>query len=60
MRTQLISLREAGRHWLAASILFSLIPSDIEAQTGDHKSEVGILTDMGRIDDRGINPQWGS
>ncbi|MCH5684790.1 hypothetical protein LWM68_11275 [Niabella sp. W65] len=51
MRTQLISLREAGRHWLAASILFSLIPSDIEAQTGDHKSEVGILTDMGRIDD---------
>lgn len=48
-----------GKHGVAAGILFLLNPPHIEAQTGDHKTQIGIFTGIGWADGFSINPQLG-
>ena len=61
MRTQPILNRfPAGvKRWLAAGLLFSAIPFELNAQTELRKNQLGIFTGLGKTGGLGVNPQLG-
>ncbi|WP_114790682.1 hypothetical protein U0035_19880 [Niabella yanshanensis] len=62
MRTQPILNRFPARvkRWLAAGLLFSAIPFELNAQTEVRKNQLGIFTGLGKMGGGlGVNPQLG-